>query len=46
MTREYTVLFNGITQAIEELDRMREQLVALQQQAEAIYIECGAEEQD
>lgn len=39
MTREYALLFNGITHAIEELDRLREELVTLQRQAEELYIE-------
>lgn len=39
MTREYALLFNGITHTIEELDRLREELVTLQRQAEELYIE-------
>lgn len=38
MTREYALLFNGITHTIEELDRLREELVSLQRQAEELYI--------
>ncbi|MFR8012225.1 MAG: hypothetical protein ACLU8W_10785 [Clostridia bacterium] len=38
MAREYTLLFNGITHMIEELDRLREELVSLQRQAEELYI--------
>lgn len=38
MMREYALLFNGVTHTIEELDRLREELVALQRQAEELYI--------
>ena len=38
MTKEYTMLFNGITQAIEELDRLREELIVLQRAAEEAYM--------
>lgn len=38
MTKECTLLFNGITQAIEELDRLREELVVLQRAAEEAYL--------
>lgn len=38
MMREYALLFNGVTHMIEELDRLREELVTLQRQAEELYI--------
>ena len=41
MTREYTLLFNGITRAIEELDRLRAELARLQCEAEEMYIQRG-----
>lgn len=41
MTREYTLLFNGITQMIEELERLQRELMELQRQAEECYMEGG-----
>lgn len=39
LQQEYTVLFNAITDAIQQLEMLMEQLKAAQQQAEDIYIE-------
>ena len=36
---EYTTLFNAITDAIEELENLKQQLVSAQQKAEEIFIE-------
>ena len=36
---EYTLLFNAITDAIKEIDILREKLVLAQQEAEEIFIE-------
>ena len=36
---EYTTLFNAITDAIEELENLKRQLVSAQQKAEEIFIE-------
>lgn len=41
MTREYTLLFNGITQMIEELECLQGRLKELQRQAEEFYMEGG-----
>lgn len=38
LTKEYSHLFNGISAAIVELQAMTYTMVALQQQAEEIYI--------
>ncbi len=37
-SREYTLLFNTITGAIEKLDALREELIHAQRQAEEIVI--------
>ena len=42
----YTLLFNAITDALEELEQLnvgsaRERLMTAQQQAEELYLECG-----
>lgn len=44
MTKEYTLLFNGITRAIEELDRLRAELARLQCEAEEMYISSSEKE--
>lgn len=36
--KEYTLLFNAITDAIEELEKLKQQLITAQQKAEEIYI--------
>lgn len=36
---EYLCLFNAITDAIEELDRLKAELMAAQRRAEALYVE-------
>lgn len=41
MTPEYCLLFNGITDAIRDLERMNEKLMRLQQQAEELYCAQG-----
>ena len=42
MSAEYLLLFNQISQAIEELDTLKEQLIQAQQRAEDLYIEKSA----
>lgn len=39
MNKEYCVLFNAITDALNALDRVRELLMSAQQEAEELYIE-------
>ena len=39
MNKEYCVLFNAITDALNALERVRELLVSAQQEAEALVIE-------
>lgn len=39
MKKEYCVLFNAITDALNALDRVRELLMSAQQEAEELYIE-------
>lgn len=36
--KEYSLLFNTITDMIEELQLMRQQLISAQQRAEELYI--------
>ena len=36
--KEYSVLFNAITDALETLEKLREDLIKAQQNAEEIYI--------
>lgn len=36
--KKYTLLFNAITDAIEELEKLKQQLIIAQQEAEEIYI--------
>ena len=38
MEKEYTLLFNGITDAIEDIQELTQRLMDLQAQAEALYI--------
>ena len=38
MEKEYSLLFNAITDTIKKLDELKMQLVQIQQQAEEIYI--------
>ena len=38
LTPEYTLLFNTITDLIEELEQMKQKLIEVQQQAEELYI--------
>lgn len=37
--KEYTVLFNAITDAEEALSQLRETLISVQQQAEELFLE-------
>ena len=39
VSREYTLLFNAITDAEETLRQLQAALIAAQQQAEALYVE-------
>lgn len=39
LQREYTLLFNGITDAVEELNVLGKKLQALQQKTEQLYME-------
>ena len=39
--REYTTLFNAITDAVEALEAVKAALMAAQQKAEEIFIESG-----
>lgn len=41
MKEEYTTLFNAVTAAIEELDRLRHALITAQRRCEKIYMERG-----
>ena len=43
ITREYTLLFNGITSTISELQAITFRLAGLQQAAEQLYIERSNE---
>lgn len=43
--KEYIVLFNGITDAIDSLQKQIDRLKFLQVKAEEIYIENGEEEE-
>ena len=38
MEKEYSLLFNAITDTIKKLDELKMQLIKIQQQAEEIYI--------
>ena len=39
LTPEYLCLFHAITDAIEELDRLKADLIAAQRRAEELYME-------
>lgn len=39
VSREYSLLFNALSDAEEALDLLRNQLIAAQQQAEELYLE-------
>ena len=41
ISKEYLFLFNAITDAEASLDRLRQQLIAVQQQAEELFLEEG-----
>lgn len=41
MTKEYTYLFNAITDTINRLEELKQLLISAQQQAEQIYMERG-----
>ena len=41
LTKEYLLLFNAITDAETLLARLRADLIATQQQAEALFLESG-----
>lgn len=43
ISQEYTILFNAITEAEKDLNRLRERLMLAQQLAEEFYISQGAE---
>lgn len=43
ITKEYTLLFNGITTIISELQTITVRLASLQQQAEQIYLDRTSE---
>ena len=42
MSAEYLLLFNMISQTIEELDTLKERLIKAQQKAEDLYIDRSA----
>ena len=46
ISKEYLILFNAITDAEHELERMRKKLIRVQQQAEELFIERGENEQE
>ena len=39
ITKEYTLLFNALTDAEEALRQLSEQLISIQQQAEELFLE-------
>lgn len=39
LSKEYLLLFNAVTDAEDELRQLREKLVAVQQQAEELFLE-------
>lgn len=41
MDKKYLLLFNAITDTISALDILRDHLVAIQQEAEEMYISSG-----
>ncbi len=46
ISKEYKILFNGISMAIDQLQGLSMRLVMLQQQAEQEYIQRGERETD
>ena len=46
ISKEYLLLFNAVTGALEDLERLRRQLLEAQQQAEALYIAGDPESPD
>lgn len=38
LPKEYSVLFNALTDTEETLERLRERLIAVQQQAEELFV--------
>lgn len=46
ISKEYLILFNAITDAEHELERMRKKLIRVQQQAEELFIERDENEQE
>nr|WP_326184969.1 hypothetical protein [uncultured Oscillibacter sp.] len=42
IAKEYLVLFNAITEAEETLSQLRASLIAVQQQAEELFLDDGA----
>ena len=44
LTKEYALLFNAITDAEEVLQRLREELIAVQRQAEELFLGGSAKE--
>lgn len=46
VTKEYLLLFNAITDAEETLRQLRAELIAVQQQAEELFVEEPAALQD
>lgn len=41
MDKKYTLLFNGITDTIDQLESIRQQLIFLQQTTENLYISAA-----
>lgn len=41
MDPKYTLLFNAITDAVNELENLRGQLITAQQQSEELYVESA-----
>ncbi|MDL2294490.1 hypothetical protein LJC60_07665 [Ruminococcaceae bacterium OttesenSCG-928-D13] len=46
LQKEYTLLFNGITDTIQSLERTIQRLRALQQKAEAMCVDGDDEDED
>ena len=44
ITKEYTLLFNALTDAEEALRQLSEQLISIQQQAEELFLEHSDDE--
>ena len=43
VSKEYVLLFNTITEAEHTLERLRQELIRAQQQAEELFMESGEE---